>query len=129
MLEAMLHRAREFLANHRTHRAAEETELEGAGDNVEPHQLPRHDDQRLVFARLLLRLDEPVLVALGVLELEWILRLNLGGKFDRGAGIQEFLQPLPSVDAHVVRAFRADMQVALDLGPVQHRIAGRTFGP
>jgi hypothetical protein len=29
----------------------------------------------------------------------------------------------------VVAALRADVQIALDFGAVQHRIAGRAFGP
>ena len=59
-----------------------------------PASVPDHHDERIALAGLLLRLDEAVLVALRVLELERILRLDLGGDLLGGTGIEKLQQPL-----------------------------------
>ena len=129
MLEAVLDRAHEFLADHRPHRPAEKAELERDRDELEARERPRHHHERIALAGLLLRLDETVLVALRVFELERILRLDLGGEFLGGPGIEELQQPVARIDAHVMAAFGADVEVALDLRPIQHGIARRAFDP
>ncbi len=129
MFETVLHRAHEFLADHRTHGAAQETKFEGACHHIQAGQFSRHHDQRVAFAGLLLRLSEPVLVALRILEFERILRLDLGGKLGGRPGVEKFRQALAAVDPHVVAALGADVQIAFDLRAVQHGIAGRTLGP
>src|SRR3984957_6155635 len=129
MFQAVPHRTHELFAHHRAHGSAQKAKLEGAGDNVEARQLAGHDDQRVPFSGLLLGLNQPVLVALGVLELERILRLYLGRNFSGRSGVQKFHDPFASVDAHMVAALRADMQIALDLSLVEHGIASGALGP
>ena len=43
--------------------------------------------------------------------------------------IEEELEPLPRSDAHVVGALGTDVDVALDFGPIEDRIAARTLAP
>ena len=125
----MLDRAHEFLADHRAHGTAEKPKLECAGDHVKPLEFSGHDDDRVALAGLLLSLHQPVFVALGILEFERILGLDLGRNLGGGPGIEKFHDALAAVDAHVMAALRTDIQIALDLGFVQHGIAGRTLGP
>jgi hypothetical protein len=98
-------------------------------NQIEPRQLPRHDDERIALARELLRLHDAISIPLGILEAQRILGLDLGRNFLGRARIQELHQTLASIDAHVMTAFRADMQTAFNLGLVEHRVARRTFGP
>src|SRR3981081_3998469 len=98
MLETVLHRAREFLAHHGSHRAAQKTELERARDQIQASQFSGHHDQRVALAGLLLRLREAALVALRIFELERVLRLTLGGQFGGRSGIEKLYQPLAAVD-------------------------------
>ena len=56
MLDAVVDRALEALADHRAHRAAQEPELERAGDDRQPFELARDRDQRILLAGRLLRL-------------------------------------------------------------------------
>jgi hypothetical protein len=65
----------------RAHRTAHELELERARDDRLAVQRSGHDDQRIPFARRLLRLLEPVAVLLTVAKLERILGFDLGGEF------------------------------------------------
>jgi len=129
MFQTVFHCAHELLANHRTHGAAQETKLESTGDDIEPRELARHHDERVAFAGLFLRLHEAIAVTLRILEFQRIFGFDLGGNFLVRAGIQEFQQPLPAADAHVMAAFGADVEVALDLRAVEHGIARRTLGP
>ena len=75
--EAVLGAAREALADDRAHRAAEEAELERAGDDVDAVQRAGHHDQRVLLADRLLRGGQAVAVLLAVAELERILGLDL----------------------------------------------------
>ena len=84
MLETVLDRAHEALADHGAHRATEEPELERARDDTAVVQRAGHRDQRIALTRLLLRGREPVLVAFGVAELERILRLDAGREYISG---------------------------------------------
>ena len=77
----------------------------------------------------LLRLRQAVLVALAVLELQRILRRHAGADLADRLRVEERAQPLARADAHVVAALGADVEIALELGAVQHRIAGRALDP
>src|SRR5690606_9689613 len=52
-----------------------------------------------------------------------------GADLHAAVRIQETQQPLARMHAHVMAALGADMQVALQLGAVEHRIAGRALAP
>src|ERR1700730_12038850 len=129
MLQAHLDGANELFTDHRAHGSTEKAKLEGAGHDLETGELARHDDQRIALARLLLRLNDAVLVALGILEFQGVLGLHLDGDLPVRPRIQEFQQALARADAHVMTALRADVEVALDFGAVQDSIAGRALGP
>src|SRR6185436_16967899 len=111
------------------HGTAHERELEGARDDVDSLQSSAHDDERVALADGLLGRREAVAVALRVAEPERVLRRDVGADFSRALGIEELRQALACADAHVMRTFRADLQVALDLRPVEHRVAGRALHP
>ncbi len=129
MFETVLNRPHEFFAYDGSHRAAQKAELERARDHLQTGQFSRHHDQRVAFTGLLLRLSEPVLVALRILEFERVLGLNLGGNLGGRSGVEKFRQPLAAVDPHVMAALWADVQIAFDLRAIQHGIAGGALGP
>src|SRR6266513_3126140 len=113
----------------RSGRAAEELELERATHHRQAVQRAREHHQRIALAGRLLRLGEAVAVALAVAELERILRGDGGADLGRRTGIEEALEALARADAHVVTALGADIEVALELGAIEHRIAGRALDP
>src|SRR5690606_5429278 len=115
--------------DHRAHRAAHERELERAGHHRLPHQHAGHRDQRVLLAGFLLRLREPVAIALAVTEPERVERLEPRRDLLLGIGIEEPVEALACADAHVVLAFRAHVEVALELGAVELRVAVRTLDP
>ena len=92
-------------------------------------QLSGQHDQCILFAGVLLGRGQPVLVALAVLETQRILGRHVRADLDAGARIKEARQPLAGMDAHVMAALGADMQVALQFGAIQHGIAGRALDP
>src|SRR5207248_6530780 len=77
----------------------------------------------------LLRLDEPVAVALAVAELERILRRDASADFRARARVEKALQAVARPHAHVMAALGTHIQVALQLGAVQDRIARRALDP
>ncbi len=82
-------------------------------------------DQCIRLPGRLLGLGEPIAVALAVAELQRILRGNAGADLLDRARIEEALEPLARAHAHVVAALGAHVQIAFQLGAVEHRIAGR----
>ena len=125
----MVHGALEAFADHRTHRAAEKLELEGAGDDGQAFERAGEGDQRVAFAGGLLRRREPVAVTLAVAKLERILGRYVGADFHLLAFVEKAHQALTAADAHVMAALRADIEISLELGAIQHRVAGRTLDP
>ena len=73
MLDTVVHRALEALPDDRSHGAAEKLKFECAGDDLKLVESPSQDDERIFFAGCLLRLREPVLVALAVAEFKRVL--------------------------------------------------------
>src|SRR5690606_6242371 len=129
VLDAMANAAHETLADDRSHRAAHEAELERRGDDRNALQRPGHDDQRVALVRLLLRLAQAVAIALRILELQRILRLEIGSDLLARLGIEKPLEPLARADAQVMVALRTDEEVALELGPIELSGAARAFDP
>src|SRR5690606_25771046 len=121
--------AYEALADHGTHRAAHEAELERTGDHRHFLQPALHHNQRVLLAGRLLRGNDAIPVFLAVTELERVHRTDRGADFLAALRIKEHLQPLARAYAHVVTAFRADMQVPLHFSAIEHGIAGVAFGP
>jgi hypothetical protein len=78
---------------------------------------------------MLFGLQEPIFVALRILELERVFGFDLDGEFRGGTHVEKFQQPFAAIDAHVMTTFRTHVQIALDLGTVEHRVASRTLGP
>ena len=125
----MFHRALEALADHRAHGAAEEFEFERAGDDLEPFERTGDRDERITLAGGLLRRRETIAITLAVAKLERIFGRHFGADLHLPAFVEETRQPFAAADAHVMAALRADVEIALELGAVQHRIAGRTLDP
>ncbi len=92
-------------------------------------QLACEHDQSVLLSCGLLRLSQAVLVTLAVAELECVLGRDARADLDLVAGIQKAQQPLARAHAHVMTAFRAHVEVALELGPIQDRITRRTLDP
>ncbi len=128
--ERALGRAREFLADDRAHRAAHVGELERDRDQRMRLQRAAHRDQRIFLAGLLSaqRRCGPCISS------------NRGTSADRPAPApRTFPRALPSSsnacrrlrarDRVVMAALRAHFEVALELGPVQHRAAAVAFFP
>ncbi len=119
----------ETLAHHRPHRAAEELELEGTGHDRQAFERSGEHHQRILLTGVLLGSAQPVFVALAVAETQRIFGADAGADLGAGVGIEEPLQALPRTDPHVMAALRADMQVALELGAVERRVAGGALDP
>ena len=129
VFDAMLDGTHETLADHRTHGAGHELELERAGDDRNSFQGARHHDQRIFLVRALLSLQQAVAILLAVAKLERIFRLDRVGELGERLGIEETLEPLAGTDAHVMSALRTHMQIAFELGSIEHGIARRTLHP
>ena len=76
-----------------------------------PANLPAMHDQRVALAGLLLGLHQAVLVALGVLELQRILRLDLDGDSWVEPVSRNFNSRSRRVDSHVVAALGTDVRL------------------
>jgi hypothetical protein len=126
---ATLHGAMEAFTHHRAHGTAQETELECTGHHLLAVQPPGKGDQRIFFAGGFLRGGQAVLVALAVLESQWILGLHIGADLIHRTRVEEAIKSRPGMHAHVMAALGADMKVALELGAIKHRIAGRALDP
>ena len=96
---------------------------------MQPFERAGDRDQRVALAGGLLRRGEAIAVTLAVAKLERIFGRDLGADLHLLAFVEETRQPLAAADAHVVAALRADVEIALELGAVQHGIAGRTLDP
>ena len=94
-----------------------------------PCNLPASTISASLLARRLLCLDEAILVTLAVAEFQRILGGDMGGELLTPVGVQEALQALACTDTHVMAALGAHIQIALQLGAVQHRIASGALDP
>ena len=92
-------------------------------------QSSRQGDQGIELAGSLLRLRQSIAVAFAVLELQRIIRADTIPDLTDRLGIEERPQTLAGADAHVMTALRADVEVALKFGAIEHRIARRAFDP
>ena len=130
MGDGVIHRSLETLADHRAHRASQKLKLERAGNDVEIVQLAGEHDERVLLTGGLLRLCQPILVALAIAELERIFRRDGSADFhELGVLVEKPFEPLARPDAHVMAALGAHVDIPFELRPIQHRIAGRTFDP
>ena len=73
--------------------------------------------------------SEPVAITLAVAKLQRILGRYLGADFHLLAFVEKTPQPFASADAHVMAAFWTDVEIALELGAIQHGVAGRALDP
>jgi hypothetical protein len=113
----------------RAHRAAQELELERAGHHRQGFHGARDRNERITLAGGFLRRGQPVAITLAVAELQRIFGRNLGTDLFLADLIEKTSQPFAAADAHVMAALRADIEIAFELGTVQHRVAGRTLDP
>ena len=123
------HAAHEALADDRAHRAAHELELERGEHERHALDAALHHDQRIGLAGLLERRGEALRILLLVLELEAVDRHDLGADLEAAFRIEQLLDALARVDARVVAALRADVEVLLEVGAIEHRFARRALDP
>src|SRR5260221_23288 len=117
------------LADHRAHRATHEVELEGRAHQAERLDRPLHHHQRVALGGLLLRLGETLDVAARVAEFQRIERQHFGADLEAPVRIEQHIEPRARAEALVMSALRADVEVLLEIGAVEHRVAGRALGP
>jgi hypothetical protein len=123
------HAAHEALADHRAHRAAHEVELERRAHHAERLDRALHHDQRIAFRGLLLSFRDAIEVLLLVLELERVDRQHLRADLEAAVGVEQRVEARPRAEALVVAALRADVEVLLQVGGVEHRVAGGALRP
>src|SRR5256712_8252545 len=129
LVDGQLDRARELLAHHGAHAAAEVVELEDAEHGGNAADARDAGDDRLLQRGLLVRRPHAVAVALGVLEVERIARREPGLALLEGARIGEQPDALARADAERVAALRAHAPAALDLRAVHDLLAGVALDP
>src|SRR5690606_33904622 len=128
-LQGDISRPNEAFADHGAHGAAHEVELEGGRHHRHALERAAHDNQGVILAGLFLGLSQAILVTLAVAETQDVDWLDLRPDLAPAAAVQKGLQTPPGADAQVVIALGTDLQIALQLWPVQHGIAGSAFGP
>ena len=94
-----------------------------------PLEGPLHHHQRILLARLFLGGRQTILVALGILEFQDVLRLQLGRDFAASLGVEEALETGTGADAHMMVTLGAHFEIALQLCPVEHLFVSSTLGP
>lgn len=90
---------------------------------------PFHHHQRIFLRRLFLSGRQTILVALGILEFQYILRLQLGTDLGTTLLIEETLETGAGTDAHMMITLGAHFEVALQLCPVEHLFTSTALGP
>jgi hypothetical protein len=126
---AILRAAGEAFADHRTHRAAHERELEAGHHARQRVNRAAHDDHGVGFVGFFHRLFQAVRVLAAVLELEGVDRQDFLADFVAAFRIEQTVEPLTCADAHVMVALGANMQIGLDVVAVQNRFARRALDP
>ena len=119
VLDAVRDAADEPLADDGAHGARDEAKLEGGGHDRHALQRSGHDNERVALVGVALRLVQPFAVTFRVFETQRIERLEIPRELVAGVGIEEHLETLARADPQMVVAFRADMEIAMELGAVE----------
>ena len=122
-------RAREFLADDRTHGPAHEGKLECTNHDRATKQSAGRRHERVLLAGLLLGRRDTIAIALAVAELQGIFRFETRRDLLDGPLVEEHLEAMARADAHVMSALGADQEVALELLAIQLRIALGALDP
>src|SRR5207244_12238865 len=64
-----------------------------------------------------------------VVALERVERQNLVAELEADVGIEQRIEPRARAEALVVAALRTDVEVLLEVGALEHRVARRALGP
>ena len=88
-----------------------------------------HHDDRIGLAGLLERRGEALRIFLLVLEFQAVDRHDLGADLEPALGIEQLLDALARRNARVVIALRADVEIVLEIGAIEHRLAGGALDP
>ena len=102
------------------------------GAEVLPIDSLKFKDSRKYPDRLAAALEETgetVRVLLRVLELEAVDRHHLRADLEPALGIEQLVDALARRHPRVVRALRADVEVLLEVGPVEHGLARGALDP
>lgn len=94
-----------------------------------PLEGPLHHHQRIFFSRLFLGGRQTILVALGILEFQDILRLQLGTDLGAALLVEKTLETGTGADAHMMITLGAHFEIALQLCPVEHLFTSTALGP
>ena len=129
LFECDLHAAHESLTHHGAHRAAHEVEFEYSGNHGYGMDATLQHDERVVFVGALLGGDQTIAIFLLVFELQRIDRQYFGADLELAFAIQQPIQTGTRSDAVMMVALGADAVVLLQIGVIQHGLAGRAFVP
>ncbi len=129
LFQCDLHAAHETFARHRTHRAAHEGEFERRYDDGQRMDAALHHDNGIVFAGVAFCIDQAVAVFFLVFEFQGIDRQHFRADLETAFAIQQPIQTGTRGDAMMMVALGADAVVLLQVGVIQHRLAGRAFVP
>ena len=88
-----------------------------------------HHDQRVLLRGFVARLLQPLGVAPAVLELEGVDRQHFRADLVAALAVEQVVEPLARRDAVVVGALGADVEVLLEVGAVEHRLARLALAP
>jgi hypothetical protein len=124
-----VHAAHKPLSNDGAHRAAEKLELERSRDEWDRPHGALDDHESVSLPRLLSRFLQPIGVAFAVFEFQAVHRLHFGADLEAPLPVKEEIEPLPRREPIVMPAFRADVDVVLEIGAIQHGFAGRALAP
>ena len=75
------------------------------------------------------RFLEPVRILAAVAELQRIDRLHFAADLVAPFCVEQQVEAPACADPHVVRALRANVQVCVEIGRIQYRVAGRALAP
>lgn len=127
--DAMVDGAHEPFSDHGSHGTAHEIEFERAGNDRNRLYRARNDNERIGFSGFPLRLRQTILVFFCIPEFQPVHRFYVAADFLTRLRIQELIKPSTCADAHMMRAFRAYLQVTIKFRPIEYGIAVRALGP
>jgi hypothetical protein len=125
----MQHAAHEAFAHDGTHRSAHELEFEASEHERQAFDASLHNNERVGLTRFLQRRREPLGILFLVLEFEAVDRHHLRADLEAALGVEQLLDALARLHANMEIALRTDEEVLLEVGPVEHRLAGRALDP
>jgi hypothetical protein len=99
-----------------------------AGDDRHGLDGALHDDQESLASRFV-GFHQAIGILLGILEFQAVDRHDFGPDLETAFRIKQQVQALTRIQAVVMAALGADLQVVFQVGRIEHRLAGRALAP